>query len=143
MWITFLNPLKDYVLSHFFNQTQQNAIKRNMYSYLTTDQKALDSNSPGRATKTRGNVDFRGFLFTRNSRAPDDWRQNFVAGRRESAAENENPRFATGVFLLIVCLFIVCDDADRLEQSAKDRKIFVIGIDGGVGSAVKSVGDRD
>ena len=51
MWITFLNPLKDYVLSHFFNQTQQNAIKRNMYSYLTTDQKAWDSNSPGRAKK--------------------------------------------------------------------------------------------
>ena len=63
MWITFLNPLKDYVLSHFFNQTQQNAIKRNMYSYLTTDQKAWDSNSPGRATKTRGNVDLRGLLF--------------------------------------------------------------------------------
>ena len=37
-----------------------------MYSYLTTDQKAVDSNSPGRATKTRGNVDFRGFLFARN-----------------------------------------------------------------------------
>lgn len=44
---------------------------------------------------------------------------------------------------MIVCLFIVCDDADRLEQPAKDRKIFVIGIDGGVGSAVKSVGNRD
>ena len=106
MWITFLNPLKDYVLSHFFNQTQQNAIKRNMYSYLTTDQKAGDSNSPGRATKTRGNVDFRGFLFTRNSRAPDDWRQNFVAGRRESAAENENPRLSTGINPLSQCFCI-------------------------------------
>lgn len=52
MWITFLNPLKDYVLSHFFNQTQQNAIKRNMYSYLTTDQKAESSNLSGRAKKT-------------------------------------------------------------------------------------------
>ena len=35
-------------------------------SQHSTDQKAGDSNSPGRATKTRGNVDFRGFLFARN-----------------------------------------------------------------------------
>lgn len=51
MWVTFLNLLKAYIFSHFFNQTQQNAIKCNMYSYLTTDQKAGDSNSPGRAIK--------------------------------------------------------------------------------------------
>ena len=65
MWITFLNPLKDYVLSHFFNQTQQNAIKRNMYSYLTTDQKAWDSNSPGRAKKNPQNT--AGFLLSKGN----------------------------------------------------------------------------
>lgn len=62
MWITFLNPLKDYVLSHFFNQTQQNAIKRNMYSYLTTDQKAESSNLSGRAKK-QPPVKNRGLFF--------------------------------------------------------------------------------
>ena len=62
MWITFLNPLKDYVLSHFFNQTQQNAIKRNMYSYLTTDQKARSSNLLGRAKKARKFNNLRAFF---------------------------------------------------------------------------------
>ena len=65
MWITFLNPLKDYVLSHFFNQTQQNAIKRNMYSYLTTDQKAESSNLSGRANQNPQNT--AGFLLSKGN----------------------------------------------------------------------------
>lgn len=62
-----LNLLKVYIFSHFFNQTQQNAIKRNMYSYLTTDQKAESSNLSGRAKNPRNVNDLRDFFIVTNA----------------------------------------------------------------------------
>ena len=60
---TFSTSKKSLFSAIFFNKNQLNATRRNIGGYPATDQKAGDSNSPGRATKTRGNVDFRGFLF--------------------------------------------------------------------------------
>ena len=50
---TFSTSKKSLFSAIFFNKNQLNATRRNIGGYPATDQKAGDSNSPGRAIKTR------------------------------------------------------------------------------------------
>ena len=61
-----LNLLKIYIFSHFFNQMQQNAMKRNMYGCLTLNQRAAGSNpsSPTNRKNARQDVFFIGANFS-------------------------------------------------------------------------------
>ena len=61
--------------------------------------------------------------------SPTDRASAFATAGFRPVRENKNPRLSTGIFLSIVFLFAVCHDLDRLEHSAQNRKIFVIGVD--------------
>ena len=61
--------------------------------------------------------------------SPTDRASGFPSMAPDIPRQNKNPRLSTGIFLSIVFLFAVCHDLDRLEHSAQNRKIFVIGVD--------------